>query len=151
VAPASRAVDDAEQRTDRQLAPHVKPRLELLPAPCIHADLATAPALAASNQERATALIEIAFGESERFLDAQPGSPHDHDEPAEAAPVGSVTGRAHDGHDLFDLRRVGRVAQTVVPWRVASVESRQCRGRSTSTGASSSSSGMILLGLVNEP
>jgi hypothetical protein len=27
-------------------------------------------------------LIEIALGERERFLDAQPGSPHDHNESA---------------------------------------------------------------------
>jgi hypothetical protein len=40
-----------EQRTDRELAPHVKPGLELLPSPCVHADLATAPALPAPDQE----------------------------------------------------------------------------------------------------
>jgi hypothetical protein len=82
VTSACRAVDDAEQRADRELAPHVKSGLELFPSPCVHADLATAPALAAPDQQRATALIEIAFGESERFLDAQPGSSHDHDESA---------------------------------------------------------------------
>jgi hypothetical protein len=48
----------------------------------VHADLATAPALAAPDQQRATTLIEIAFGERESFLDAQPGAPHDDDEPA---------------------------------------------------------------------
>jgi hypothetical protein len=80
--PARRAVDDAEQRTDRELAPHVKPRLKLFPSPCVHADLAAAPALTAPDHERAALLIEIALGESERLLDAQPGSPHDHDESA---------------------------------------------------------------------
>jgi hypothetical protein len=82
VASARRAVDHAEQRTDGELAPQVKPGPELFPAPCVHADLATAPALAAPDQERATALVEIAFGERERFLYAQPGSPHDHDQSA---------------------------------------------------------------------
>jgi hypothetical protein len=82
VASTGRAVDDAEQRTDRCVASQVEPLGELFPAPCVHTDLATAPALAATNQERATALIEIAFGKSERFLDAQPGSAHDHDQSA---------------------------------------------------------------------
>jgi hypothetical protein len=40
------------------------------------------PALAAADQERAAALIEIALGERERFLDAQSSPPHDHDETA---------------------------------------------------------------------
>ena len=117
MAAARRAVDDAEQGTDRELAPHVKPAVELFPSPCVHADLATASALAAPDQQRATTLVEIAFGERERFLDAQPGSPHDHDQSAQPAAVRAVTGGAHDGDDLFDLRRVGRVAQTLVPVR----------------------------------
>jgi hypothetical protein len=48
--------------------------------------------------------------------------------------VRSVAGGAHDGDDLFDLGRIGRVAQTLVAWSVAGVESRQRRRRSTSTG-----------------
>src|SRR5215218_5923032 len=71
-----------EQRTDRELAPHLNPGLELFPSPAVHADLATAPTLAAPDQQWATARIEIAFRESERFLYAQPGSPHDHDQSA---------------------------------------------------------------------
>src|SRR5215204_6036500 len=47
----------------------------------------------------------------------------------------SIPGATHDRDDLLDLRRVGRVAQTLVSWRVAGVESRQRRRRSTSTGA----------------
>src|SRR5215210_1349258 len=72
MAPTGRAIDDAEQRTDRQLASQFEPRVELFPAPCVHADLAAASALAAPNQEGAAALIEVAFGERERFLNAQP-------------------------------------------------------------------------------
>jgi hypothetical protein len=49
--------------------------------------------------------------------------------------VRTVAGGAHDGDDFFDLRRVRRVAQSLVPWRVAGVESRQRRRRSTSTGS----------------
>jgi hypothetical protein len=48
------------------------PGVELFPAPCLHADLAAASALAAPDQERAAAVIEVAFGESERFLDSEP-------------------------------------------------------------------------------
>src|SRR5215217_2418456 len=125
---ARRAVDDAQQRTDRQLTPHVEPEQELFPAPGVHADFAATPALAAPNQQRAATVIKIAFGERKGFLDAQPGAPHDHDESAEAPAVRPVPGGAHDGDDLFDLRRVGRVAQTLVAGSVAGVECRQVAG-----------------------
>jgi hypothetical protein len=72
VASARRAVDDAQQRTDRELAAHVKPGLELFPAPRVHPDLAAAPSLAAPDQQRAATLIEVGLGERERFLNAQP-------------------------------------------------------------------------------
>jgi hypothetical protein len=48
---AHRGVDDAEMRTDGEVAPYVNPRLKLLPSPCVHAYLATAPALAAPDQD----------------------------------------------------------------------------------------------------
>jgi hypothetical protein len=131
---ARRAVDDAQQRTDRQRAPHVKPGFELLPSPCVHADLATTPALAAADQHCAAAWIELALGQSQSLPDAQPGSPHDHDQSAKAAAVRRVAASAHDGDDLFHLRRIGRVTQTLVGWSVAGVESRHRRRRSTSTG-----------------
>ena len=43
-------------------------------------NLAAATALAAPDQERAAALIEVAFGKRERFVDAQARSPQDRDE-----------------------------------------------------------------------
>jgi hypothetical protein len=135
VASACSAVDDAQQWADRELAPDVDPGLELFPSPCVHADLATAPALAASDQQRAAAVIEIALGQSESLLDTEPGSPHDHDQCAQAPTVPIVARAAHDCDDLLDLGRVGRVAQTLVSRRVAGLESRQRRRRSTSTGA----------------
>src|SRR5215210_4252130 len=67
VATARCAADDAQERTDRELAPHLKPGLQLFPAPGIHADLAAAPALSVPDQQRATALVQVAFGESERL------------------------------------------------------------------------------------
>jgi hypothetical protein len=45
-AAAGASVDDAEQRTDGQRDPRGEPRLELLPGPVVHPDLATSPSLA---------------------------------------------------------------------------------------------------------
>jgi hypothetical protein len=49
--------------------------------------------------------------------------------------VRAITSGAHDGDDLFDLRRIGRLAQTLVVWCLAGAESRQRRRRSTATSA----------------
>jgi hypothetical protein len=68
--PACRTVDDTQQRPDRQLEPHGEPGLQLGPAPGVHADLASAAALAAADEQRAAALVKIGLGERERFLDA---------------------------------------------------------------------------------
>jgi hypothetical protein len=38
--------------------------------PGVHADLASAAALAAPDEQRAAALVKIGLGERERFLDA---------------------------------------------------------------------------------
>jgi hypothetical protein len=40
-----------------------------------------------SDEQGASARIEIALAKGQRFLDAQPGSPQDHDRPAQAAAV----------------------------------------------------------------
>jgi hypothetical protein len=109
--------------------------LELLPAPAVHADLAASAAFAAPDEHGAAALIEIAFGELERFPDPEPGPSQDYDEAAKAPAVGLVPGGAHDGDDLLDLWWVGGVAQTLVARRSADVETRHGRGRSTSTSA----------------
>jgi hypothetical protein len=130
---ARRAVDDAQQRTDRQRAPHLKPGLELLPSPCVHADLATTPALAAADQHCAAAWIELALGQSQSLPDAQPGAPHDHDRSPKATAVRRVAGSPHDCDDRFDLRRIGRLTQALVGWSVTGVESRHRRRRSPST------------------
>lgn len=82
VAAARRAVDDAQQGTNRKLGPHVEPGLELLPSPGIHADLAATPALAAPDQDRPATLIQIALGQTERFLDTPPRAPQDNDQRA---------------------------------------------------------------------
>lgn len=69
-------VDDAKQRPDGKVEPQLEPRLELVPAPGVHADFAASFALAVTDKQRAAGMVEIRFGESERFLDAQPGTPH---------------------------------------------------------------------------
>jgi hypothetical protein len=60
-------------------------------------------------------------------LDAQPGSPEDHDQAAQPAAVGAVTGRSHHSDDLLDFRRIGRVAQALVTRRATREESRHRR------------------------
>ena len=35
---------------------------------------------------------------------------------AQSAAVRVVSGSAHDGDDLLDLRRIGRIAQTLIAW-----------------------------------
>ena len=80
--PARGAVDDAEQRPDRQLNAGGEPGLQLLPAPGVHADLAAPAALAVAHQQRPAPRVEVALAERERLLDAQPAAPeHDDQRP----------------------------------------------------------------------
>jgi hypothetical protein len=67
---ACRTGDDAEQRADGEFEAALEPGLEFLPASVVHADLASASALAAADEQRATSLVEIGLGERERFLDS---------------------------------------------------------------------------------
>jgi hypothetical protein len=125
---AGRAVDDAQQRSDRQLDAHVEPRRELLPRPVVHADLAAAGALASPDEQRSATPIEVCLGERERLMDPQPGAqPHD-DQAAQAQTVDAVAGAAHHNDDLLDRRRVGRMAHPLVARRTAAMELRQRRG-----------------------
>jgi hypothetical protein len=89
VATARRAADDAEQRPDGKREPRFEPGLKLGPSPGVHADLAAASALAATDPHGAPALIEVSLGKSEGFLDAQPGPPEDYDQPAQPAACAS--------------------------------------------------------------
>jgi hypothetical protein len=65
---ARRAGDDAEQRADREPESCLEPRVQVLPAPCIHSDLAAVVLLSLPNEQRAAPRFEIGFGERERFL-----------------------------------------------------------------------------------
>jgi hypothetical protein len=68
VATTRRTVDDAEQRTDRKLNPALKPRMEFIPAPVVHADLAAASPHASSHLQGAAAVIKVRLGQAEGFL-----------------------------------------------------------------------------------
>src|SRR4051794_9902501 len=86
--PDARApVDDAEQRTDRHRLASPQPRLELLKAPVVHPDLASAAALAAPHEHRPTSRIEVELVQIERFLDTQSRAPKHHDQAAGAVAV----------------------------------------------------------------
>jgi hypothetical protein len=61
-------------------------------------------------------------------VDAQPGAPQHDDQAAQPAAVDAVAGAAHDGHDLLDRGRIGRVAHPLVAQRAAGMELRQRGG-----------------------
>jgi hypothetical protein len=63
--------DDAEQRPDRQ-ATSVKPGLELLPAPGIHADLAASAALSSADEDAALRWVEIVSASASASLTRRP-------------------------------------------------------------------------------
>src|SRR4051812_27660254 len=53
------AIDDTQQRADRQLGAGGEPRTQLLPAPGVHPDLAPPPALAVTDEQRPATLVEV--------------------------------------------------------------------------------------------
>jgi hypothetical protein len=61
---ACRSVDDAEECANRHLGSVLEPGPKLLPAPVVHPDLTSLAALAGADQDRATAGIKVALGES---------------------------------------------------------------------------------------
>jgi hypothetical protein len=82
MASTGRTSDDAQQRSDRQLTPQLESGLELFPRPTAHADFAPAATLAAPYEQRAASLVKIVFSQFQRLVNAEPGSPEDHDERA---------------------------------------------------------------------
>jgi hypothetical protein len=127
--------DDAQLRPDRQLTAQLEPGLQLFPRPTVHADFAPATALTAPHKQRAAGLVQVAFGEFSRFVDAKTGLPEHHDQGAPRLAVRPVARRTHDRDDLLDLGRVGGVTVPLVARRVADVGSRQRRGRPAAPGA----------------
>jgi hypothetical protein len=64
-----------------------------VPSPIVHPDLATSPSLAATNEQRAAAAIQVPLAQRERFVDAQAGAPQHHDQSAKPPTVHTVAAR----------------------------------------------------------
>jgi hypothetical protein len=90
--------------------------------------------LAAAHQDRAAPLVEVALGEREPLLNAQPGAPQHDDHRSQAPAVGIVTGVAHDRHDLIDGGRVGPIPQYLVARRAPGVVAGHRRRRTPAPG-----------------
>jgi len=72
-APAGgRAVDHAQQRSDRELAAELKPWVELLPGPAVHPDLAPLATFPAPDKHGAAPAVKIALLKGERSLIRSP-------------------------------------------------------------------------------
>jgi hypothetical protein len=83
--------------------------------------VAALASLAAPHEDASGGRVEVAFGEIERLADAQPGAPEKDDQRAGAQAVDGGAGVAHDRDDLFDRRRVRRIAAALVTRRTACV------------------------------
>ena len=118
VATARSPRDDAKQRSDWELEPCVKPWLQLLSAPRVHADFAASSAFAVANEQRSPSLVEVGFAERERFLNAQAGTPQDHDQASRPLPMRAVAGTSpsfalrHQSESArISLRGAGRASK----------------------------------------
>ena len=135
--PAGRAVDDAEQRPDRELDAGGEPRAQLLPAPGVHADLAAAAALAVAHEQRPAPRVEVALAERERLLDAQPAAPEHDDQCAEP---GSRGGRRRPARITAMISSTvggsAGIAQSLVARRAPGVVAGHGRRRAPPTGGS---------------
>jgi hypothetical protein len=97
-------------------------------SPRVHADLAAPAALAAADQYRPQARVEVVLGDGDRLVDAQPRAPEQHDQRPQTGAVDTVAGLAHDRDDLLDRGRIGRVAQPRVARRAPGEKAGQgCR------------------------
>jgi hypothetical protein len=94
--PARWAVDDAGQYSDWHRLPEGQPGLHLHRGPLVHSHFAGLAALAAAHQDRSACRIEVAFGQRQRFADAQPGAPRHDEQSAQAQSVCLSPGAAHD-------------------------------------------------------
>jgi hypothetical protein len=130
--------DHAQQRSDRQAWPELEPRVELLPRPAVHPDLASLPAFAPADEHGAARTVEISLRKRERFADPESGAPEQHDQRPEAQSVSFLTSHAHDCDDLLDRWRVGRVVHALVAGRAALVVAgHRRRGASMACGVES--------------
>jgi len=101
-------VDHAQQRPDREIATNLKPRVELLPCPAVHPDLAPLAAFPSPDAYRAASAATIALLASARSA-SPPAGPPPHSE----------RGRGRDADDelarmLKALRIEPYTASTIV-------------------------------------
>src|SRR5579875_1045742 len=82
--PGGRPVDHAQHGADREVVADLDPWLELLPCPAVHPVLASLATLPMAHEDGATAAIQIAFLNGERFADPQSSTPEQHDQRPEA-------------------------------------------------------------------
>src|SRR5581483_9101124 len=73
--PACRATQHTEEPADRQFPAELQPGIEVRPRPAVHPDLTPLVALPVTDDQGATAGVEVCLLEDERFADSQPGAP----------------------------------------------------------------------------
>ncbi len=112
----------------------VDPRLELVPCPAIHPDLASLAALSAAHEHSPSGSVQVAFLVRERRAGPEAGAPQEHDERAESMSVGAVADGSHHRHDLFVGRRISRVLLALVSRGTPSVVPRHRRWRAAMAG-----------------
>jgi len=117
VPPGRRAVDHAQQRSDRQLAPDLQPRFELAPRPAVHAHLTSLSAFPAADEDRAAHDVEVGLLKRQGFADSESRAPKQHDQRAQSLAIRANSDGSHHRDDLLDRRRVGRVVLALVARR----------------------------------
>jgi hypothetical protein len=85
-------VDDAEPAARRAIGPAARAKGASPPSPMGPFRVRGGVRPCATDEQRASAVIQIGFGERECFLDAQPCAPQDHDQAA-AGGRGALAGR----------------------------------------------------------
>jgi hypothetical protein len=117
-------------------------KAEAAPSPTRPSHLASAPALAAPDQQRSPSRIEIGLAEPEGLVDAQAGAPKHDDQSAQPRSVQAVSGVTHHRDDLLDGRRIGWIALALVARRRRACNPGIFAGDRRRPAASSSTSGM---------
>jgi hypothetical protein len=98
-----------------ELEPQIEPDLQMLPSPLVHADSAAAAALAAANEQRAAAMVQVRRAQCQRLVNTQPRAPEHDGHSAQPTPVGTLAGGVHDGDNLLHGWCVGGVTHALVP------------------------------------
>jgi hypothetical protein len=128
-----RSTHYAKQRADGHRQADLQPLAEVLPSPGIHADLATSAALPAPDQNAPAGRVQVALGKRQRLIDSQSCAPKQHDQRSSPQSRCAIAGGTHNGDDLLDGRRVGRVAPALVAWRAAAMKAGHGRRRPAAT------------------